>query len=30
VTSLAEPTTIARLDRTFGGWAFFGFAFWFN
>jgi hypothetical protein len=30
VTSLADPATITRLDRTFGGFRFFGFAMWFN
>jgi hypothetical protein len=30
ITSLADRRTIARLDRSFGGFRFFGFAFWFN
>ena len=30
VTPLADPDRINRLDRTFGGPAFFGFAAWFN
>jgi hypothetical protein len=30
VTSLADAETITRLDRTFGGPRFFGFALWFN
>jgi len=30
ITNLADPKTIARLDRVFGGARFFGFAFWFN
>jgi hypothetical protein len=30
VTSLADAATITRLDRTFGGFRFFGLAFWFN
>jgi hypothetical protein len=30
ITTLADPRTLARLDRTFGGFNFFGFAVWFN
>jgi hypothetical protein len=30
ITTLADPRTIARLDQVFGGFGFFGFAFWFN
>jgi hypothetical protein len=30
ITGLADRRTIARLDRAFGGFRFFGFAFWFN
>jgi hypothetical protein len=30
ITSLADRRTIDRLDRAFGGFRFFGFAFWFN
>jgi len=30
ITALADPKTIDRLDRVFGGARFFGFAFWFN
>ncbi|MFO0926032.1 MAG: hypothetical protein U0736_03210 [Gemmataceae bacterium] len=30
ITDLADAATIRRLDRTFGGFAFFGFAMWFN
>ena len=30
ITDLADPKTIDRLNRVFGGARFFGFAFWFN
>jgi hypothetical protein len=30
ITALADPKKVERLDRTFGGVAFFGFALWFN
>lgn len=30
ITRFADETTLGQLNRTFGGWNFFGFAFWFN
>jgi hypothetical protein len=30
ITKLADQATLGRINDTFGGWRFFGFAFWFN
>ena len=30
ITNFAEPRTLQQINNTFGGWNFFGFAFWFN